>query len=34
MGWSTFWQQLILHGGSVFYAFTDASARIKIYRLG
>jgi len=25
---------LILHGGSVFYAFTDASSRIKIYRLG
>ena len=29
-----FWRKLVFHGRSVFYAFTDASSRIKIYRLG
>ncbi len=29
-----FWKKLVFHGRSIFYAFTDASSRIKIYRLG
>ena len=32
--WGAFWRKLVFHGRSVFYAFTAASSRIKIYRLG